>query len=60
VADIDVVKGRSSTWVWWVVAAVAILLLLMFLLRGNDATNAPARSPSSSVAPAQAPAVLVA
>jgi hypothetical protein len=59
VADIDVVKGRSSSWIWWVLAAVAVVLVLMFLVRrtGNDA---PARSPSSSVAPAQPASVLVA
>ena len=59
VADIDVVKGRSNTWIWWVVAAVAIVLLLMFLVRRNDG-GAPARSPSSSAAPAQPASVLVA
>jgi len=59
VADIDVVKGRSSNWIWWVLAAVAVVLLLMFLVRRNDGA-APARSPSSSVAPAQPGAVLVA
>jgi hypothetical protein len=58
VADIDVVKGRSSSWIWWVIAAVAAVLLLMFLMRGNDA-NAPARAPGSSAAPQQ-PSLLVA
>ena len=50
-ADIDVVKGRSSGWLWWVVAAVIVALLLIFMMRGRD-TNAPARSPSSSNLPA--------
>jgi len=60
VADIDVVKGRSSNgWIWWVVAAVVVVLLLMFLVRRND-TNAPARSPSSSMAPTQAWSTLAA
>ena len=59
-ADIDVVKGRSSNWIWWVIAAVAVVLLVMFAMRGNDNTNTPARSPSSSAAPALSPAVLVA
>jgi hypothetical protein len=58
VADIDVVKARSSSWIWWVIAAVAVVLLLMFLMRGNDA-NAPAQAPSSSAAPQQ-PSLLVA
>ncbi len=61
-ADIDVVKGRSSNWMWWIIAAVAILLLVMFLMRGTDA-NDPARTPtgapSSSTAP-QHPAALAA
>jgi len=59
VADIDVVKGRSSSWIWWVLAAVAVVLVLMFLVRRNG-TDTPARSPSSSVAPAQPASVLVA
>jgi bacteriorhodopsin len=60
VADIDVVKGRSSNnWIWWVVAAVVVALLVMFLMRRND-TNAPARSPSSSMAPSAAVSTLVA
>ena len=58
-ADIDVVKGRSSTWIWWVVAAVAIVLLLMFVVRRND-SETPARSPSTSVAPADPASVLAA
>lgn len=46
-ADIDVVKGRSHTWVWWVLGLVVLALVLMFMLRGRD-TNAPARSSTSS------------
>ncbi len=61
-ADIDVVKGRSSNWMWWVIGAVIVLLLVMFLLRGSGA-NEPARSPtgapSTSAAP-QHPSVLAA
>jgi hypothetical protein len=51
VADIDVVKGRSHTWVWWVLGLVVLALVLMFMLRGRDA-NAPARSSSSAFLPA--------
>lgn len=50
-ADIDVVKGRSNSWIWWIVAIVAVLLIAMMLMRGSDrepATNAPARSSSTA------------
>jgi hypothetical protein len=59
VADIDVVKARSNSWIWWVIAAIAVVLLLMFLNRGRD-DNAPARSPGTTNAPAQSLSVLVA
>jgi hypothetical protein len=54
------VKDRSSNnWIWWIVAAVVVVLALMFLVRRNDG-NAPARSPSSAIAPTQASSTLVA
>ena len=35
-ADIDVVRGRSLNWIWWVVGVVVVALLLMMLMRGGD------------------------
>jgi hypothetical protein len=44
-ADIDVVpKGRSATWIWWVIAAVIIVIALMWMLGRNRTT---AGAPSS-------------
>ena len=53
VADIDVVKGRASGWIWWVLAAVVVVLVLLFTMRGRHANaDAPGGSPRSSNTPA--------
>ena len=36
-ADIDIVKKGSSTWLWVVIAVVILLAALFFLMRGNSA-----------------------
>ena len=59
VADIDVVKSKSSNWVWWVLAAVVVMLALVFMMRGRR-DNAPAGSSSSANAPASSLLVRIA
>lgn len=38
-ADIDVVKKGSSTWLWVVLAIVLVLLAWWFLMGTNDTTR---------------------
>lgn len=57
-AEIDVVKGKSNSWLWWVIAAIALVLLLMFFMRGRDA-DTPTRAPGSSAIPSATAVVAV-
>ena len=36
-ADIDVVKKGSSSWLWIVIALVVLALILWFVMRGDPA-----------------------
>jgi bacteriorhodopsin len=57
VADIDVVRGRSSNWIWWVVALIVAAIVVMMLMRGGNAdANSTTPGRSSSYATAAVPA----
>ena len=51
-ADIDVVHRKSSSWMWWILAAVIILAVLFLLARDTDrggSRTAPRSGPGSSM-----------
>lgn len=50
-ADIDVVKKGSSTWLWIVIALVVLALILWFMMSGDPAPQTGLLLPQELLAP---------
>ncbi len=46
-ADIDLVpKHRTTTWIWWVIAAIVVVALLVWFMGGTHRTARLDRGPA--------------